>query len=163
MNQYKNDIFSSKRINDEMSNEKQEQQEEIPIRSVYSYMEIRPAPKEPVVENRDELPEFTEIVGDTENKTFPKILELIIKFYAKVGINIAIKFNDFYEFQKAYALLLGVLHKVGYNSYRASIAMRKAIANVHHIKKLIHVKMVSQAIKTYVIEHKKFNEIKKLN
>lgn len=155
--QFETDIFSTKRINDEIAankiggGDKAEEQ-----KSIYSYFEIPPKEKETVVENKDVLPVFTEIVGDTESITFPKVLEMIIKFYAKSGVNIAIKFNDFYEFQKAYALLLGVLHKVGYTSYRSSIAMRKAIANWRHIKKGYEVSSLYNILKIYSRENNLF-------
>ena len=48
-------------------------------------------------------------------------------------MNIAIKFTDFYEFQKAYALLLGVLSKTGYNSARIGMAARKAIVQFSNV------------------------------
>ena len=172
---YANDIFSEKRIAEEKAAD-QEQSEPIrtvivgPVyphylvktsddeaeKSIYSYLELKEKPTEPIIENADRLPVFTEILGDVESHTFSSVLEKIITFYAKSGVNIAIKFSDFYEFQKAYALLLGVLSKVGYNSYRSGLAIRKAIVNWKNIPELIHVKTVAHVTKTYLSEKSKF-------
>lgn len=105
------------------------------------------------------MPQFTEVIGDSESISFAGILEIIIKFYALSGINIAIKFSEFYEFQKAYALLLGVLHKVGYNSYRSSIALKRAILNWHNLPKLIHIGTVSHLISSYWEQSNKYNDL----
>ena len=107
------------------------------------------APIPIIEESSDRLPEFTERVGDIETPTFAKILEMIIKYYATSGINVAIKFSEFNEFQKAYALLLGVLTKVGYNSHRANWAIRDAIVNWKNIPELLHVGPVSHVLQKY--------------
>lgn len=105
--------------------------------SVYSFMEIKPPSKETVVENSNELRAYVEKTEITESGLeyigFPSVMEQIIKFYAQSGVNIAIKFTDFYEFQKAYALLLGVLSKTGYNSARIGMAARKAIVQFSNV------------------------------
>lgn len=159
--QYKDDLFSQKRIDEEEKQVLPEKEPKIPITSIYSYLEVPERKSETIVENRDELPVFTEKIGDQESITFSKILEMIIKFYASHGVNIAIKFNEFYELQKAYALLLGVLSKVGYNSYRIGIAMRKSIVNWENIPKLLDVGLVKDTISIYWEESKKFEEIEK--
>ncbi len=103
---------------------------------------------------------FTQIVNDSENITLSGVLEKIIKFYASSGVNIAIKFNEFYEFQKAYALLLGVLSRIGYSSYRSNIAIRKAFINFENLHKLYNVKTVAHFINHYFIERKKYHKIR---
>jgi hypothetical protein len=130
-------------------------------KTVYSLLEYKPKTKETVIENQDTLPVYSEILGDSESITFSKILEMIIKYYATSGVNIAIKFNDFYEFQKAYALLLGVLSKTGYNSYRMGIAIRKAIVSWSNLPSLVHVKTVAHVIAKYKEETAKKDEIVK--
>lgn len=166
---YKNDIFSEKRIKEETENENKyiEQYKQLDpknIDSIYAYLEYKPRDKETIVENRDELPPFTQIGDKTDSISFNSVLEQIIKFYAISGVNIAIKFSEFYEFQKAYALIMGVLHKVGYNPYRISIAIRKAIINWRNIPQLINLPTVIHVTKKYWEEHNKFNELKtKLN
>ena len=53
----------------------------------------------------------------SNNFSFAKFLAKIFKYYTEKGVNIAIRLSEFYEFQKAYLLLLGVLKQVGYSSY----------------------------------------------
>lgn len=169
--QYKDDIFGEARIKQEKSYDQGaalvdktgKPVYQINYKSfdtIYSYLEHEPKDREVVVENKDTLPVFTEILGDTESVTFSKVLEMIIKFYASKGVNIAIKFSDFYEFQKAYALLLGVLNKVGYNSYRTGIAMKKAIVNWENIPQLRHLNTTKHVISEYWEQSKKYDELK---
>lgn len=162
---YEYDIFSKERIEDETENENQyigEYKNFNPnnIDSIYAYLEYKPKGKETIIENRDDLPPFTNVGSETESISFPSVLEKIIKFYALSGVNIAIKFSEFYEFQKAYALLLGVLHKVGYNPYRSGIAIGKAIVNWGNIKELMHLSTVIYVTKKYWEERNKHNELK---
>lgn len=161
-NKYKTDIFGEKRIQDEKTNLPEIKPSTFDvnnIKSIYSYLEYQPKGKETVVENKDVLPQFTEVVGDSKNIGFAGVLEKIIKFYALSGVNIAIKFNEFYELQKAYALLLGVLHKVGYNSYRTGIAIHKAIISWNNITDLRHVSSISHVIKTYQDQKGKYDKL----
>ena len=163
---YQNDVFSDARIKHEQSQVLEKTQIDYPLyllpdKSVYSYLEYKPVGDEIIVENRDVLPVFTEIMGDTQSVTFSKVLEMIIKYYSLSGVNIAIKFNDFYEFQKAYALLLGVLTKVQYNSYRAGMAIRKAMINWKNIPELLNIQAVADVAKVYWEENSKFKNIKK--
>lgn len=159
---YINDIFSEQRINAEKAgNESAKQKNTIGINgsTIYSYLEHQPKGKEIIIENRDELPSYTNIEEGTD-VGFVGVLEEIIKFYALSGINIAIKFNEFYEFQKAYALLLGILHKVHYNSYRTSYALEKAVKNWKNISQLMHISTIAHFVKTYSREKNKFNDFK---
>jgi hypothetical protein len=66
-----------------------------------------------------------------------------------------------YELQKAYALLLGVLHKVGYNSYRTNIAISKAIKNWRLIPKLLEIGTVRHFVESYNEQKKIFKAVKK--
>lgn len=105
--------------------------------SVYSFMEIKPSDKEIVVENSSELRGYVDQTETSDSGLeyigFPSVMEQIIKYYAQSGVNVAIKFTDFYEFQKAYALLLGVLSKTGYNSSRIGMSARKAIVQLSNV------------------------------
>ena len=161
---YKTDIFSAERIQQEKSGALSDKHNYVfdanDTTSIYSYIEYKPKGAEIIVENKDVLPNFTEIVGDSENISFSGVLEKIIKFYAQSGVNIAIKFSEFYEFQKAYALILGVLHKVGYNSYRIGIAIRKAIISWNNVSALSNVGTISHVVKKYWEQNKKFDELK---
>lgn len=163
---YENDIFGKKRIADENTPNTVQENQNLPIsnrnNSVYTYLEYdhkNIASDGSVIENRNVLPAFTEIMGDSESITFSGVLEKIIKFYALAGVNVAIKFSEFYEFQKAYALLLGVLTKVGYNSYRTGIAIKKAIFNIKNITELRHVGTVVHVLKSYKNEKSKYDNL----
>lgn len=157
---YEKDIFSSERIENEKVTTAEK--ELINNNSIYSYIDSYiigtgksnkddlsslPEYNEIMVETRDDLPQLPTYKETTISLTH--ILEEIIKYYATNGVNIAIKFNELYEFQKAYALLLGVLHKVHYNSYRSSIMITKAIKNLGNITKLSKISTVTHAISIY--------------
>jgi hypothetical protein len=162
--QFEHDIFSNERISAEnkayQEMAPQEMTQTMPINSIYSYLEYKPSQSETIIENREVLPPFT-TVAKTEGVGFTNVLEEIIKYYALSGVNIAIKFNEFYEFQKAYALLLGVLYKVKYNPYRTGIAIRKAIVNWKNIPELMHISTVTHFIKSWTNQRNIFNEFKK--
>lgn len=89
-----------------------------------------------ILESRDTLQPFKK-KHSTSSKSFNEILEIIIKYYATSGVNIAVKINEFYEFQKAYALLLGVLANTHYSSYRMGIAIEKGIKSWKNVAKAI--------------------------
>ncbi|XWV25566.1 putative protein kinase [Tupanvirus deep ocean] len=161
--QYKKDIFSEERINAEKAAHaevvKTHSFGQDNIDSIYSFLEYDPHEEDFVIETRDELPPYTNVQPST-GVGFVNVLEEIIKFYALSGVNIAIKFNEFYEFQKAYALLLGVLHKVKYNPYRTGIAIGKAIKNWKNIPELMHIRTVAHFVKSYLNQKNKFKAFK---
>lgn len=138
MQQYNNDLFGEKRLKDEelMVEETEITKDGIRYDSIYSYLEYKRKDKDTIVEQRDVLPDFTKIDG-SNMVTFTEILGKITEFYALQKMNIATKFSDYYDLQKAYALLLGVLHKMHYNTYRLGIVMKKAIANYDSALKMI--------------------------
>ena len=120
-----------------------------------------PPKPEIVIENDKTLPEFTKVGNSHLMISFPQVLEKILKYYATSGINVPIKMSEFYEFQKAYALLLGVLASVGYHSYRSGIAIKKAIVNFENIGKITEVGTISNVVKAYWRESSEFKELKK--
>ena len=177
---FKNDIFGQERIAEETVPDEKSYLEPLfdptKVNSIYSYLDYSQVDGETIVENRDVLPDFslspkeqvkleenlprfTQIMTRTNSISFAGILEKIIKFYAVSGINIAIKFSEFYEFQKAYALLLGVLHKVGYNPYRSGIAIKKAIINWRNLPQLMHIKTVAHVVSVYKTEKEKYDNL----
>ena len=110
--------------------------------SIYDALERKaenPETKETLIENKDDLPVNTEIVGDSESITFAGVMGKIIQYYAKSGINVAVKFSELNELQKAYALLLGVLVKTGYNSSRMEKAITTGIMRWNLLSKLLNV------------------------
>jgi len=78
---------------------------------------------------------FPTVYPSSESKipSFPQILEEMIVFFSKSQVNVAIKLREFYEFQKAYLLLLGVLTKAKYPGHRLSVCMNKAIVKVDNV------------------------------
>lgn len=169
---YERDIFSEKRIQDEKPRIKKQIHKKIDpsqFKSIYDVINYQPQLppiyeseleelNSIVIENKEILPKFTEILGDSENINFPGVLELIIKYYALSGTNIAVKFSEFSEFQKAYGLLLGVLSQVNYSSYRSSIIMGKAIKNWKNIKNIRHIGAIKSVITIYLREKKLFKQ-----
>lgn len=155
---YESDIFSDERLKQESAYKIDEEKKIINTNSIYASLSKKNN-EETIVENRDVIP-----VTPRENKSksvfFNKILEEIIKYYASSGVNIAVKLNDFYELQKAYALLIGVLDKVHYSEYRANIIIRKAIINIKNIPKLSHFKTVIHISAIYLREKRIFNSYK---
>jgi hypothetical protein len=110
--------------------------------SIYDALERKaehPETKETLIENKDDLPVNTEIIGKSESITFAGVMGKIIQFYAKSGINVAVKFSELNELQKAYALLLGVLVKTGYNSSRMEKAITTGIMRWQLLPKLFNV------------------------
>lgn len=128
--------------------------------SIYDELERIVEPKETVIENRDILPVFTEAIGESESISFAGIMQLVIKFYALSGVNVAIKFAELNELQKAYALLLGVLSKTGYNSYRMSMAIKTGVLNWGHLPKLLNVVTTSNVLSSYWSVSSEYDELK---
>ncbi len=164
-NKYMDSMFSQERINTEQT------KAELSIpktsshltltseeKSIYDGLEWKSEPPEVVVENKDTLPVYSEMIGESQGVSFAKVLQLMIEFYALSNVNIAIKYSEFYEFQKAYALLIGVLAKVGYSSYRMNMAIKNGILSWEHIDKSLHVFTMTHVISTYWTESKKYNK-----
>jgi serine/threonine protein kinase len=134
--------------------------------SMYSYLDIVEFPTETIVEDdvRNPINGYDLKLEKSKQHDLVSILEEIFKFYAKVGVNIAIKFGDLYEFQKAYALILGVLKQVKYDGTRMEHIMRKSIVNMQAATKIVHVTTVGKFVSNYLKEMSKFNALdKKIN
>jgi hypothetical protein len=125
--------------------------------SIYKFLNINPLSEEDISQNDNMLPNPNPIKQlDPSEKSIPfvKVLGDIIKFYAEEGINIPIKFNEFNEFQKAYALLLGVLNNCGYDSARVGFAIKTAIMNKKNIPNIItKPKWAFNMVKFYSAQH----------
>ena len=74
------------------------------------------------------------------------------------GVNIAVKLNEFYEFQKAYALLLGVMGKVGYNGYRTSIFLKKCFKDPRNLKLILRATRLAHVLTLYNQEKKVYKD-----
>jgi hypothetical protein len=167
---YLEDVSSKKRLDDErVSADKntddtlhmvKDSQKEDRDPSIYDNLDLILESKEIVVENKDVLPVFTEELGESESISFAGIMQLVIKFYATSGVNVAIKFAELNELQKAYALLLGVLAKTGYNSYRMSMAIKTGVLTWGHLPKLLNIGTTSNVLSSYWNESSEYNTLK---
>ena len=159
---YEKGVFSQHRISEE-----EKKSHSVPklhfikLDTIYKYMQLGTSSSEKIeVESKDILPPVEIQTKPIRIFQFALIMETIIKFYAMLGINIAIKFNEFYEFQKAYSLLLGVLHKTGYSEYRSTIAITKAIYNLKNITKITNLGTMANLLQTVLEEKSKFDKLK---
>ena len=165
---YINDIMSGKRISAEKNNETiglaagnmlhKITDSRTNDKSIYDGLGVKRIGKEVIVENTEILPVFTEIIDNNNNVTFELIMKRIIEFYAESGVNVAVKFSEFFGFQKAYTLLLGTLYKTNYNSFRMNAAIKSSILNLGHFKKLFNVKTMYHIIAKYKLEESKFHK-----
>lgn len=164
---YLQDLTGEKRLKDEHVDDidtlqmlKSDSTDETAEPSIYDRMEYVRYTKDVIVENKDILPVFTEIVGKSESISFAGVMQLIIKYYAQKGVNVAIKFAELNELQKAYTLLLGVLAKTSYNSYRMNMAMRSAILSWKHLSKIYNVRSTANIISIYWSESSRSKEFR---
>jgi len=151
-------IFSRERLDDE----KYEVTEDTDItigKNIYSYLDIPININEHIIENNEELRNLG--LKNQDIFTINDILEILFKFYAKSGMNVAIQFNEIFEFQKAYALLLGVLVQVKYDFTRMTHAINKAILTCEHANKLFNITGVLNIINLYKIESDKYEKKRK--
>jgi hypothetical protein len=142
-------IFNQERINEE-AYDINEANEIVIGNNIYSYLDIVSKGQEAVVENTEELRTLS--LESSGNKSFNEILIILFAFYAENNVNIAIKFSEIYEFQKAYTLLLGVLKQTQYDAYRMNYVMSQAILNCGHIGKLFYVERVVNIVKIFYRE-----------
>ena len=177
---YKKYIFSDKRLDLEKIPEKVKSAKKIPekvksakeiekeIISPYNYIDKMKAKttrekkekKGEITDNTQSLPYDNN--SDTTSKftSFAQILTMITEFYAKSGVNIAIKFAEFYELLKAYILLIGVLSQTDYPEMRTSVIMEKIIYDPGNLKALLHIKAVYNMFTSYQTQKKKLDELK---
>lgn len=66
--------------------------------------------------------------------SFPQVMEEMIAFFSRERVNVAIKLHEFYEFQKAYLLLLGLLAKANYPGHRLAVCMDMAVGNIDYLR-----------------------------
>ncbi len=171
--QYMSDISSRRRLDNENQTQDQNNNANQILQkniddddnresSIYDYFDKRNESKETIDEDKDILPVFTEISDDSESISFAGVMQLIIKFYATSNVNVAVKFAELNELQKAYALLLGVLAKVSYSSYRMSQCIKSSIITWRHIPKVLNISTSYSLVSFYSDESSKFEELKQL-
>lgn len=155
-------IFSQQVIDKEKIDIKdiKEIKEEIKEPSIYDTIEIKENQVDKIFEDNNILPDINEENNISFNY-FDNVMEEIIKFFAMNNINIAIKFSELNEFQKAYSLILGVLKKINYNSYRTAKSIQKAILTYKNLNKLTNVKSIIYLLQILIKERNKFKELEK--
>jgi len=161
---YINDLNTLDKIEEEKEiiHELTEEENKKNFDSIYSYLDRKQKKQETektIIEHRDVIPSMTEQIGASKSITFNRVIKEILEFYAINGVNVIVKVAEFSEFQKAYALLLGVLDNLGYNSYRTRMAMNKMIKNIESLKLLKHPITIAKIIKKYYDEYKNHKKI----
>lgn len=163
--QNENRLFSDKRFDDEQNYKIElEKGKQLKMDSIYSLLEYEYKKRDSVILNSDVLENINENTDTESNPSIPFsiILEKMIGFYALAGTNVAIKFSEFYELQKAYALLLGVLSKTNYSSYRIAHMTKRAIMDIKNAgPALSHIGTTINLTTIYFREKNIYNEYKK--
>lgn len=173
-NKEKNKIISEENIKKFFSEETIEKEKyeiveninkNVEIENLYSYLELKDNKTENIQEedNRDEI--YNLALQKIDSYSLVDALEIILKFYAESGVNLAIKFADLYDFQKAYALILGVSKQINYDSTRMSHVINKAILNGSSIfeftaKRITYPSQLFDISSIYFREKEIFNNIK---
>lgn len=169
IDQYKQYMFGEQRLIQEKPNNIIDRSVTIikhDIENPYEYIDIIKAEqaknknKQSVTDNTQSLP-YDFANAKSKIISFAEILAMITEFYATSGVNIAIKFAEFYDLLKAYVLIIGVLSQVGYPQLRTSIIMGKMISDPGNLQSLLHIKSVYNMYTSYKRESEKFNEIKR--
>jgi hypothetical protein len=125
----------------------------------YEYLNIKTPPKEQIVENRDHITYGLE-TRESKVTTFGTILNMIVTFYSESGVNIAIRFSDFYELLKAYLLLSGSLSQVGYQNERMSFIMSKLLYDTSNLKLITKPRAIFYLFKSYRKQEGKYKKLK---
>lgn len=130
-------FFSEETIEKEKYEAKINRDVPIKINSMYDYLNVSVPIEEIVEESKLTENIFDNVLEKSVMYSLVDILEEIFKFYAMANVNIAIKFGDLYEFQKAYGLILGVAKQIQYSGVRMSYTMNKAILNSSIVTRII--------------------------
>ncbi|AYV78076.1 MAG: hypothetical protein Edafosvirus4_60 [Edafosvirus sp.] len=154
---YKKFIFSDEVINQENSKRYKDDtatisQDPIHYESPYTYIDLEnkmKVKKVEILDNSEPLPYDFNTDMASKGTSFSQVLAMITEFYALSGVNIAIKFAEFYELLKAYLLILGVLSQTNYPSYRTPIMMKDLVFNKNNISKIIHIRAVYNMFTSY--------------
>lgn len=124
--------------------------------TIYKYLDLELSPEDPIhiqlIPSNYSFNNSKNIIGLND------VLEKITKFFLSNGINLAIRFSEFYEFQRAYLLLVNVLKSVDYDNYRMSNIIDKAIINWKNLPELLHLKTTIRATRIYFHERKLYND-----
>jgi hypothetical protein len=129
---YKGYMFGTERINEEIEKYMKNYADDAE-KHIYSIYNAN----DDIIYNQDKYRLTTSAlkIELTDSKSSSDILKLILEFYVKLGVNLASKLNELFEFQKAYALLLGLLAQTHYDSSRIATIFEE-IGN--HKKSIIY-------------------------
>ncbi|AGF85571.1 putative protein kinase [Moumouvirus goulette] len=162
---HNNQIFGKQRVLEENLIEKPIKLNlgESENKSIYKYLELEenindPNIYDPNIYNNNEILKLIP-KNNYSDICLNDVLEKITKFYLSNGINIAIRFTEFYEFQRSYLLLVNVLKNFGYDDIRMSYIINKAIINWKNIPELLHLTTTIKITKIYLREKKLYNDL----
>ena len=134
------------------------------IESPYDYLDLQKRTKrdkETVTDNTQALPfDFPDQEEGTKVTSFAQVLAMITEFYALSGVNIAIKFAEFYELLKAYVLVIGLLSQTNYHPLRTSIVMGKLFYDTGNLKALLHIGSVYHMYTAYKAQKTKYDALR---
>ncbi len=170
--QYKEKLLSDVRVKMELKNMKQtiaDTEEHTEVRSekhdsIYGYLEIDRKLNVKKKDIYDEEEKIPHPIHDEEKTSkiipFGRILGYIIEQYAGSGVNLAIKFAEYYELLKAYVLIMGVLNDLHYSGYRMGIVMGLLLYDTGNLYKLVKVKAVYNIVMSYRTQQNKYDQMK---
>ncbi len=113
-----------------------------------------------ITDNVDPLPYDLNIDPNNNMVSFSHVMSLIVEFYAIGGVNIAVKFAEFYELLKAYKLFTDLLNQLQYPSQRMTIVMDGLFYDTGNLKLLLQIKAVLNMYLAYSREKDIFNKLK---
>lgn len=161
--QYREALFNEKRVDIEKSKiVKIPEPEPEVYENPYDYLSIKSGlKKEPIIDNTEPLPYDINMNKPSVITSFSAILAMITEYYATAGVNIAIKFSEFYELLKAYVLIIGVLTQINYPSQRMSIIMGKILYDSGNVALLTNITKIYDIYQIYKTQSDLYKNNKK--
>ena len=102
--------------------------------------------------------EQTTAIGE-EQTDLTTVLNRLFEFYSTQQINLQSRFPELVTFQKAYALLTGVMKQINYNPFRFKTAVEKASFNWKHLPRLINIDIVVKLASLFMSEKKRYEKL----
>lgn len=156
-------MFTNRRYDLEKKQNKIKNIVNVNIKTPYDYLDIAKNNDNTdfnIYDNDDIIDEQIELDNSFESSSFMEIVILITEFFAKNGINIAIKFSEFYELMKSYVLLMGVLSQTNYDTNRLNPILLSLMKDLKTITSSIkHPTILYDYYKLYKNEESKYNEL----
>lgn len=95
---------------------------------------------------------------EEESMDLSAALNKLFQFYTTQNINLQSRFPELVTFQKAYALLVGVMKQINYNPFRFKTAVEKAALSWQHLPRLINIDVILRMAALFMSEKKLYNE-----